>query len=347
MPVLSKQGALTGLAIAAVSGGVLLAQPSGKPTLVTVDNFARAESHLYFGNALKSSGALGKLYHYREAMPIDKQAVIRANRDTFYSSAVVDLDAGPVTMTLPDSGGRFRSLMVINEDHYIVGDIVYDAGKYVYDRQKVGSRYALVGMRTFADPGDAADVRKVHALQDATTLGQPSPGTLQLPTWDAVSQKKVRDALLVLATTIPDFKGAFGSKGQIDPVRHLIGSGAAWGGNPEKDATYLNVTPPMNDGTTVHTLTVKDVPVDGFWSISLYNSEGYFQKNSTNAYSLNNVTAAKDANGGVRAQFGGCDGKVPNCLPIMKGWNYTVRLYRPRSPILDGSWKFPDAVPVK
>ena len=43
----------------------------------------------------------------------------------------------------------------------------------------------------------------------------------------------------------------------------------------------------------------------------------------------------------------GCDGKIPNCLPTMPGWNYMVRLYRPRAEILDGSWKFPDARPAQ
>jgi hypothetical protein len=47
----------------------------------------------------------------------------------------------------------------------------------------------------------------------------------------------------------------------------------------------------------------------------------------------------------VTIQFG-FDGKIPNCLPIMKGWNYTVRLYRARKEILDGRWKFPEAQPV-
>ncbi len=42
-----------------------------------------------------------------------------------------------------------------------------------------------------------------------------------------------------------------------------------WGGNPARDATYLAVTPAKNDGKTVHRLTVKDVPVDAFWSISV------------------------------------------------------------------------------
>jgi hypothetical protein len=45
-------------------------------------------------------------------------------------------------------------------------------------------------------------------------------------------------------------------------------------------------------------------------------------------------------------QFGGCDGKIPNCIPIVEGSNYTVRLYRPRPEILSGKWKFPEARPV-
>ncbi len=314
---------------------------------VTVDNFPRAESDLYLGNAVKGAGGVGKFDHYREPMPIDHQSVIRANRDTLYSSAVIDLDAGPVTITLPDTGDRFRSMQVINEDHYVVGDVAYDAGTYTFDKEKVGTRYVIVAIRTLVNPNDPEDLKAVHALQDATKLDQPGgPGTFEVPNWDPASQKKVRDALLVLGSTIPDYKGAFGTKDAVDPIRHLIGTALGWGGNPDKDATYLNVNPPKDDGKTVYTLKVKDVPVDGFWSISLYNSDGYFQKNDQGAYTLNNITAKKDADGSVDVQFGGCDGKVANCLPIMQGWNYTVRLYRPRAEILDGSWKFPDPQPV-
>jgi len=129
-------------------------------------------------------------------------------------------------------------------------------------------------------------------------------------------------------------------------VRHLVASAAAWGGNPDKDATYLNITPAKNDGKTIYKLDVKDVPVDGFWSISLYNPQGYYEKNPYDAYSLNNITAKKSGGGSVDVQFGGCDGKIANCLPTMHGWNYTVRLYRPREAILNGSWKFPDPQPV-
>jgi len=314
---------------------------------VGVDNFARAESDLYFGHAIKDAGGVGNLYHHREPMPIDRQSVIRSNRDTLYSSAVIDLDAGPVTITLPDAGSRFRSMMVVNEDHYIVGDVVYSAGSYTYDRDKVGTRYVLIGLRTLIDPSDPKDIQQAQALQDAIRLSQRSGGKFEAPNWDLVSQKKVRDALLVLGSTMPDFRGAFGTRDQVNPIRHLIGSATGWGGNPEKDAMYLNVTPIKNDGKTIHKLKIKDVPIDGFWSISVYNAEGYFVKNTADAYVINNITAKKDADGSITIQFGGCDGKVPNCLPIMPGWNYTVRLYRPHAEILDGKWRFPEPVAVE
>jgi hypothetical protein len=96
----------------------------------------------------------------------------------------------------------------------------------------------------------------------------------------------------------------------------------------------------------VYRLDVKDVPVDGFWSISVYNARGYFEPNAENAYTLNDITAKPDASGTTSIQFGGCDGKIANCLPITTGWNYMVRLYRPRQEILNGTWTFPQARPA-
>ena len=332
------------LAFAAINGAQAQA-PAGNAVPVTVDNFTRAESDLYFGGILKDSGAIGKLFHRREPARIDNQTVIRLNRDTLYSSALFDLDAGPVTITLPDAGGRFMSMQVINEDHY-VPEVVYGKGSHTLTKNKVGTRYVAAAIRTLVDPANEKDIRDVHALQDAITVSQKNPGQFEAPDWDQASQKKVRDALLVLATTVPDFKKAFGTKGQVDPVRHLIGTAAGWGGNPDKDAIYLNITPPKNDGATIYKLNVKNVPVDAFWSVSLYNAEGYYEKNAYDAYSINSITGKKSPDGSIAIQFGGCDGKVPNCLPIMNGWNYTVRLYRPRSEVVSGKWKFPEAQAV-
>jgi hypothetical protein len=336
--------ALFGIASAASAQEPDLAKNPASPVPVTIDNFVRAESDMYLGNVVKDY-SFGRIGHRREPAPIDHQPVIRLNRDTLYSAGVFDLDAGPVTITLPDAGERFMSMQVINEDHYVVG-VYYGAGSHVIDREKAGTRYVVTAFRTLVDPADSGDLKKVHALQDAIKIEQADLGTFAVPRWDAVSQKKVRDALLVLGSTMSDFRKAFGARGEVDPIRHVIGSAAAWGGNPERDATYLNITPRNNDGITVYRLEVKDVPVDGFWSVSLYNADGYYEKNPYNAYTLNNLTAKKSDDGAVVIQFGGCDGQISNCLPIMPGWNYTVRLYRPRAEILNGSWTFPEPQPL-
>ena len=88
-----------------------------KPIPVTPDNFVRAESDLYFSGVVKDGG-FGKFMHRREPTPIAEQTIIRMNRDTLYSAAVFDLDAGPVTITLPDPGKRFLSMQMIDEDEY-------------------------------------------------------------------------------------------------------------------------------------------------------------------------------------------------------------------------------------
>jgi hypothetical protein len=309
-------------------------------TPVTIDNFARAESDNYISNLVRDTDGIGKLGHHREPAPIDHQAIIRLNRDTLYSFGVFDLDAGPVTVTMPDAGKRFMSMQVISEDHYVPA-VYYGPGSHVLTRQSVGTRYVVVGFRTLVDPNDPKDLAEVHRLQNAIKVSQDAPGKLELPSWDQASLKEVREALLVLAKHTGGFSHAFGTKETVDPVRHLIGTAAGWGGNPDSDAIYLGAEVPMNDGASVYKLTVHDVPVDAFWSVSVYNAAGYFEKNLYEAYTLNNITAAKDPDGAVTIQFGGCDGKIPNCLPKMRGWNYTVRLYRPRAEILNGKWKFP------
>jgi hypothetical protein len=342
--------AIYSLVIAATAVSAIEAQSpspsaSSNTIAVTADNFTRAETDSYFANIVKHAGGPGRFFHRREIEPIENQIVIRGNRDTLYSAAVFDLDAGPVTITLPDAGKRFMSLIVIDEDQYTPA-VYYGAGSHTFSKEQIGTRYLMLALRTFIDPNDPEDSKKAHALQHAVKLDQRNPGIFAVPNWDPVSHKKVRDALLILASTLPNSDRGFGTKEQVDPVRRLILSASAWGGNPDNEAKYLNVTPSKNDGKAVYALTVpSDVPVDGFWSITVYDAEGRFQKNNYDAYSLNNLTAKKSADGSVAVQFGGCDGRISNCLPTVSGWNYMVRFYRPRKEILDGTWKFPEAQP--
>lgn len=328
--------------IASVAHAETSAATDTKAVPVTADNFARAESDLYFSRLAKAGG-FAVLRHVRQPVRVTHQSVVRLNRDTLYSSGVFDLDAGPVTVTMPDPGKRYLSMQIVDEDHYS-HDLFYGGGAHTLTRKKIGTRYVMVSIRTFLDPADPKDLEAAHRLQDAMKVEQKGGlGTFTIPNWDEASQKKVRDALLVLASTLPDTNRMFGRKGEVEPVRRLAGTASAWGGIPEKETTYLNVVPTRNDGKTVYTLKVKDVPVKGFWSISVYNEKGYYEQNPQETYNLNNLTAKKEADGSVKVQFGGCDGKVPNCLPIMDKWNYMVRLYMPSPAVVSGEWKFPEA----
>lgn len=323
----------------------------GTPTLaasvpVNSDNFVRAESDLYFSNTAARYG-LGKIGHERAMAPVEAQPIIRLNRDTLYSGGVFDLDAGPVVLTMPSPGKRFMSLQVIDEDHFTRG-VYYTGGTYTFTKNVIGTRYLFLGIRTLANPDDPADLKQVHGLQDQMKVVQPGgPGKLDLPAWDKASQDVTRSALLTLAAGLPDTKGMFGPANKVTPVRHLIGSAMGWGGNPETEALYLNRVVGKNDGKTIYRVTVGKVPVQGFWSISVYNADGYYAPNVRNAYTVNNLTAKAGEDGRVTVQFGGCDQSTPNCLPTPAGWNWMVRLYRPKSAILDGSWVFPDAEEVK
>lgn len=316
------------------------------PVRVTVDNFRRAESDMYFTRFMKDGG-FGKFSHERELASIDKQTVIRLNRDTLYSFGVFDLDAGPVTVTLPDAAKRYMALQVISEDHY-APDVFYAPGVHTLTKDAVGTRYVCFAIRTFVNPNDPADIKAVHALQDALKAEQKSSGKFEVANWDDESRTKIRNALLALADANGGLDSArmFGRKADVDPVQHLLGTAAGWGGNPRYAALYVGVVPKQNNGKTPYVLTVKDVPVDGFWSISVYNKAGFFEKNSRNAYTINNVTAKPNADGSVTIHFGG-DEKLANSIPIVPGWNYLFRLYRPRQSVLDGTWTPPEAQPAK
>src|SRR5271156_4769787 len=146
------------------------ADADDRPIAVTPGNFVRAESDLYFSGVVKDGG-FGKFLHRREPTPIAKQTVIRMNRDTLSSAAVFDLDAGPVTITLPDAGKRFLSMQVIDEDEYSP-EVVYGAVVRTLTREQIGTRYVVVAVRTLVNPDDPKDLEAVHALQDAIRVDQ-------------------------------------------------------------------------------------------------------------------------------------------------------------------------------
>ena len=195
------------------------------------------------------------------------------------------------------------------------------------------------------DADDPDDVTAANAVQDALAIEGGGSGPLDIPDWNLEQLATARDALNTLAKLGVSNVGAFGSKAETDPITHLVWTAAGWGGMPLAN-TYGDLgSVARNDGTP-HVLTVKDVPVREFWSVIVYDANGFIPANDLGVYSYNNVTAEPNADGSITIHFGGDPGQI-NYLPITDGWNYTIRMYEPEPEILDGTWVFPPIEPVE
>ena len=78
------------------------------------------------GKTQREAGGVNQFQHKRAVPSVDNQPVIRMNRDTLYSMAIIDTTSG-ATVTLPEPDGRYISLMYLDE-HHRVYDMVYTPG---------------------------------------------------------------------------------------------------------------------------------------------------------------------------------------------------------------------------
>jgi hypothetical protein len=292
---------------------------------------------------VEMAGGTNKWGHYREPTPLDKQSVIRMNRDTLYSFAIVNISKG-ATFTMPDAGKRYMSVMVVNEDEYI-NKVFHEGGTYELTVEEFDTPFVLLAGRTLANPADPADIKAANALQDQMKINAASDKPYNHPDYDQESYQATYTLLLELSKGVTDAAHMFGSKDEVRETRHMLGAAFGFGGLPTYEAVYITKNEPHPMGESQ--LVAKDVPVDGFWSISIYNKDGYFEKNKFNSYSINNLTANPNEDGSVTVNFGGCEDGRTNCLYVMDGWNYAVRLYQPHKAIQEGEWTFPEPKPVK
>jgi hypothetical protein len=116
-----------------------------------------------------------------------------------------------------------------------------------------------------------------------------------------------------------------------------------WGGVPPNEEYCYMVTEPQEAGH--YTLMLADVPVDAFWSITVYNRDGYLEPNPYGSYSLNSVTTQADGSTYV-LNLAPEPAGLANHLYVMDGWNCGLRLYRPRAAVLEKSWIPPTPQPA-
>lgn len=313
----------------------------GETSPVTDENYALAETQVIFADYVKKIAAatgtdgVGVFMHNEKGADPKDKTIMRSNFDTLYSFALLDL-AEPAILTMPETDGRYQSAWFIDEDHYNPYALT-TPGEHEITQENVGNRYVMIVIRTQANTADPADVAKANDLQEGLKLEQKDKGSY-VPSkhWNMDDILATRAKYMKIAED-EGIKSdvMFGKRGEVPAKEHNAGTAYGWGGFTPNQAVYPLYAPTSTDPQTI---TLKDVPAAAFWSVTIYDAEGFPQGD---VYNINSQFAVPNEDGSYTIHFGG-DKKAANYLDIFEGWNFALRLYQPTEPYFDGTWVKPE-----
>ena len=293
--------------------------------------------------ALSARAPINVLVHHREPASIEDQPVIRQNRDTLYSSAIVDISQG-ATLSLPDAGGRYLSVMVVNNDHYI-NDVFHDAGEHEFTVDRFDTDYVLVAARILVDPNDPADLDSCPRAPGPDRSARRSARPFVTPAYDTASFDTTRErGAHAVARPRRSSPALSAARTPSTRCKHLLGTASGLG-RPARN----------RKPSTQRRSRLPDRRVPGHrrrragrWVLV---DLGLQRRRLLRGQRPQRLQRQQHHRGTERRRhdhghFGGCGDDRPNCIPIIDGWNYAVRLYQPRPEVLDGSWTFPAAQPA-
>lgn len=321
-------------------------EPVATTTTVTDQNYALAETQVIFTDYVNriakktNTNGVGAFMHVKDPLDPKDRTVMRINFDTQYSFIVLDLTEDAI-LTMPETNGRYQSAWFITEEHYNPMAIT-EPGEYTISKEQAGSKYIMILLRTQVNMKDPIDLAIVSKLQDQLKVTQKNRGSYtashQWDMSDILAMRKKYQELAILKGIKSEMM--FGKKGEVSLENHNCGTASGWGGLTKERAVYPNYIP---TNTNPATLTLKDVPVNAFWSVTIYDQDGYPQGN---IYNINSAFAKTNNDESVTIHFGG-DEHADNYMDIFEGWNFTLRLYEPTEEYFNGNWTKPLLIPLK
>jgi hypothetical protein len=315
-------------------------------TILTDENYALAESQVIFKaylskiSAATNTDGMGVFMHNRKAVDPKDKTVVRINFDTQYSSAILDLTE-EATLTMPETNGRYQSAWFITEEHYNPMAI-NNPGTYKINQENTGSKYVVIVIRTQVNMSDLNDLAIASKLQDQVVLSQKDRGAYVVTNnWDMDDILEMRKKYQGIAKEKKITSGMmFGKKEDITLENHNCGTAYGFGGFTQDQAVYRTL---VTKNTNPSIMVLKDVPVNAFWSVTVYDKDGF---PNGDFYNVNSSFAKVNSKGEYVIHFGG-DKKEDNYLDIFEGWNFTLRMYQPTEAYFNGSWKMPELIEVK
>lgn len=308
--------------------------PQGKE--VTAATYPAAESARQFLDKQSAVG-VNNFQHLRELTPTDKQTVVRMNRDTYYSFAVVDVSEG-ATLTLPEvPEGKYLSGMVITEDHRI-HPMFYGAGEH--DLTTHAGTHVFVGVRLDA----TLSQQEANAIQNQMRITANSSEPFRAEPVDEASFTRVENKLkarmpaIVARDGVDALVGCFtapndASNELFTQEKYETGAAVGWGGAQMIDNVYeLSGSYPSD---VCHQATFEDPENAAFWSFTVYNEAGFMFNDVAN---MSSDTATPNEDGTYTVSFG-CGPDAPNNLATANEsgvFTLGIRHYRPSERVMNG-----------
>ncbi len=253
------------------------------------------------------------------------QKVIRTNNDSLYSLAVIDVRDG-AAITVPQMHGRYFSIAIIDMFHF-TEQIITTPGTH---KIKADSDYVIALLRTGADNMNQGDIdHVVNNVQPNFTINAQSAVPFVKGDIDIENMLAARKEIVEQGMKEQSLADMMGPRGKVDDWRHLMGTAMAWGLLPDREASYKVVNPKLADNQC-YSATFAEPENEGFWSITMYDKQGFLYSDDNGI--LNGYNRQTNKDGTTTVHFGSvenCGKYAVNRLDVTDGWNFLLRVYRP------------------
>jgi len=307
--------------------------------IVTLETYPTDETSRQI---LKGQSLVGvnKFFHNRQLTPTNNQPVVRMNRDTYYSMAVVDVSEGAtiVMPTIPE--GKYMSVQPVTQDHRIQ-PMMYGPGSFDLTTH-IGTHLYLIirldGTFTEAEAKEIQDKMSIKASSNNLFATEP----INKASFTKVeSELKAKLPAIIKRDGINGMRGMFTnpsdeSAKDFTVEKYEVGAAGGWGGAQMIDNIYESSGNFSTD--SCYQLTFEDPKDEAFWSITVYDKNGFMFNDLAN-YSSNTAQVNKD--GTYTVSFG-CGKDAPNNLEIdnpSNVFNITVRHYRPSKRVIEKGYR--------
>ncbi len=310
---------------------------------VTEETFIRAELDARILRFQKAGG-MNRGLVFTMPTPTDDQPVPRMNRDTLYAGVPIDTKEGftVVVPMVPDD--RYASVYLLDNDHFTI-KIISLPGTYEFGEQD--TRYIVAIPRIqILNPNDESDIQIARDILAKVKFSSGSKEPKSV-TWNWEQMLNLRagyEADIRAFTQYPPTFQDTRASGNTSPEHHRIAVASSWGLFPDYETVYINY-PGVVGAKGVekcYTATYEVPDNNAFWSITMYNNEGYMF--SDNNALLNAATTQMNDDGTFTAYYGSQEqcGDVANRLDTSEGWSILMRVYRPGESVRAGEYKLPD-----